>query len=85
MILQQNSLQVKAHNPEQEEAEDEISIEYDGNEFEIGFNATYLQDAINAVTSDKVKITLTDSGNNQCLIQDPDDDSSNYVVMPMRL
>lgn len=85
MILQQNSLQVKAHNPEQEEAEDEISIEYDGSEFEIGFNATYLQDAINAVTSDKVKITLTDSGNNQCLIQDPDDDSSNYVVMPMRL
>ncbi len=84
MILKQNNLQFKAHNPEQEEAEDEVSVEYSGDEFEIGFNATYLLDAVNAVTSDQVKIILTDSGNS-CLIQASNDDSSNYVVMPMRL
>lgn len=84
MILQQNNLQVMAHNPEQEEAEDEVVVDYSGDEFEIGFNANYLLDAINAVTSDQVKIILTDS-NSSCLIQASNDESSNYVVMPMRL
>lgn len=84
MILQNNNLQVMAHNPEQEEAEDEIAVEYSGDEFEIGFNANYLLDAINAVTTDQVKVILTDS-NSSCLIQAPDDEASNYVVMPMRL
>lgn len=84
MILQQNNLQMMAHNPEQEEAEDELAVEYEGDEFEIGFNANYLLDAINAVTSEQVKVILRDSGSS-CLIQPSDDDSSNYVVMPMRL
>lgn len=84
MILGQDSLQVMAHNPEQEEAEDQIAVDYQGDEFEIGFNANYLLDAINAVKSNDVKITLTDS-NSSCVIQDAHDDSSSYVVMPMRL
>ncbi len=84
MILQQNNLQLMAHNPEQEEAEDEVAVDYTGDEFEIGFNANYLLDAINAVTSEQVKVILTDS-NSSCLIQASEDDSSNYVVMPMRL
>lgn len=84
MILRNDNLQFKAHNPEQEEAEDEINVEYSGDELEMGFNANYLLDAVNAVTSEQVKIILTDS-NSSCLIQASDDDSSNYVVMPMRL
>ncbi len=84
MILGKNKLQLMAHNPEQEEAEDEVAVEYDGDEFEIGFNANYLLDAISAVKSEQVKIILSDS-NSSCVIQDASDDSSNYVVMPMRL
>jgi len=84
MILGKNQLKVMAHNPEQEEAEDEITVEYTGDELEIGFNANYLLDAINAVTSDHVKIILSDS-NSSCVIQAENDESSNYVVMPMRL
>ncbi len=84
MILKHNNLQFKAHNPEQEEAEDEIGIEYGGDEFEMGFNANYLLDAVNAVLNEQVKIILTDS-DHSCLIQAAGDDSANYVVMPMRL
>ena len=84
IILGRDKMQVMAHNPEQEEAEDEISVEYNGDEFEIGFNANYLLDAINAVQSDQVNIVLTDS-NSSCVIKDATDDTSSYVVMPMRL
>ena len=84
MVLGKDKLQLMAHNPEQEEAEDELAVEYAGDEFEIGFNANYLLDAINAVKNDQVKIILSDS-NSSCVIQDGADDSSNYVVMPMRL
>jgi len=84
MILGKDQLRLMAHNPEQEEAEDEVSVKYAGDEFEIGFNANYLLDAINAVTSDEVKIILSDS-NSSCVIQASNDESSNYVVMPMRL
>jgi DNA polymerase-3 subunit beta len=84
MILGKDQLRVMAHNPEQEEAEDEIPVTYTGDEFEIGFNANYLLDAINAVQSDQVQIILTDSISS-CVIKDANDDSSSYVVMPMRL
>ena len=84
MILGKDRLQVMAHNPEQEEAEDEITVDYKGDEFEIGFNANYLLDAVNAVKSDKVNIVLSDS-NSSCVIKASNDDSSSYVVMPMRL
>lgn len=84
MILGKDRLQVMAHNPEQEEAEDEISVDYNGDEFEIGFNANYLLDAVNAVKSDQVHIVLSDS-NSSCVIKASNDDSSRYVVMPMRL
>ena len=84
MILSADQLKVMAHNPEQEEAEDEIAVEYNGDELEIGFNANYLLDAINAVQNDKVQIILADS-NSSCVIKDATDDSSRYVVMPMRL
>lgn len=87
LILGGNTLKLAAHNPEQEEAEDQIKVEYTGDAFEIGFNANYLLDVVNAITTEKVKVVLTDS-NSSCLIQpeQPDEgDSSNYVVMPMRL
>ncbi|TLZ33331.1 MAG: DNA polymerase III subunit beta, partial [Gammaproteobacteria bacterium] len=54
-------LTLQAHNPEQEEAEDQVEVSYKGEEVEIGFNVNYLLDALSAIEGDKVQIGLTDS------------------------
>jgi DNA polymerase-3 subunit beta len=75
---------IQAHNPEQEEAEDQVEVVYKGDEVEIGFNVTYLLDALAAVDSEKVLLGLTD-GNSSCLVRASGTTTSKYVVMPMRL
>ncbi len=82
--LEPQSLKVLAHNPEQEEAEEEIAVDYTGPGLEIGFNSTYILDALAAVTGDDVELRLSDS-NSCCLIQGVGDTRCKYVVMPMRL
>ena len=77
-------LLLQTHNPEQEEAEDQVEVQYQGPEIEIGFNVTYLLDALAAVDGDQVTIGLTDS-NSSCLVSSSGDTASKYVVMPMRL
>ncbi len=77
-------LTLQAHNPEQEEAEDQVEVSYKGEEVEIGFNVNYLLDALGAIEGDKVQIGLTDS-NSSCLIHAPGTMHTRYVVMPMRL
>ena len=77
-------LVVQAHNPEQEEAEDQVEVDYKGEEVEIGFNVNYLLDARGAIETDKVEIGLTDA-NSSCLIHAPGVTHTRYVVMPMRL
>ena len=77
-------LTIQAHNPEQEEAEDQVEVSYKGEEVEIGFNVNYLLDALSAIDGDKVEIGLTDS-NSSCLIHAPGTAHTRYVVMPMRL
>jgi DNA polymerase-3 subunit beta len=82
--LAKNSLKLQAHNPEQEEAQDEVEVDYTGEELEIGFNVNYLLDALSAIDTETVEIGLTDA-NSSCLIRSPGVTSSRYVVMPMRL
>ncbi|HEY1726075.1 MAG TPA: DNA polymerase III subunit beta [Steroidobacteraceae bacterium] len=77
-------LTVQAHNPEQEEAEDQLEVGFSGEEIEIGFNVSYLLDALAAIDADTVEVGLTDA-NSSCLIRKPGDASVKYVVMPMRL
>jgi DNA polymerase-3 subunit beta len=77
-------LVIQAHNPEQEEAEDQVEVEYKGDEVEIGFNVNYLLDALGAIETEKVEIGLTDA-NSSCLIHAPGTVHTRYVVMPMRL
>lgn len=77
-------MMIQAHNPEQEEAEDEVEVNYKGDEVEIGFNVNYLLDALSAIDTDRVEIGLTDS-NSSCLIRAPGTTNTKYVVMPMRL
>ncbi len=79
-----NTLQVLAHNPEQEEAEEDIAVEYDGEMLEIGFNASYVMDALGVISNDSVILELTDQ-NSCCLIRSSESQDAKYVVMPMRL
>jgi DNA polymerase-3 subunit beta len=77
-------LLLQSHNPEQEEAEEELEINYAGEELEIGFNVNYLLDALAAVDGGEVEIGLTDA-NNSCLLSSNATPQAKYVVMPMRL
>ena len=82
--LKPGSVTVQAHNPEQEEAEEEIEVQYDGAEMEIGFNVEYLIAALRALDNEQVRLEFRDSASS-CLIQDPERRDCKYVVMPMRL
>lgn len=84
LSLKPNLLTLQTHNPEQEEAEDQLEVAYPGDELEIGFNVNYLLDALSAIETERVQIGLTDS-NSSCLITAPDISTARYVVMPMRL
>jgi DNA polymerase-3 subunit beta len=75
---------IQAHNPEQEEAEDQVEVSYQGDEVEIGFNVNYLLDALAACDSERVTLGLTD-GNSSCLVRALGTTNTKYVVMPMRL
>jgi DNA polymerase-3 subunit beta len=84
LALKANLMTIMAHNPEQEEAEEEIEVAYPGDALEVGFNVNYLLDALAAVEGAEVEIGLTDS-NSSCLLRAPGSGSAKYVVMPMRL
>ena len=84
LIIRDNAVVLQAHNPEQEEAEEELEVAYSGDDIEIGFNVNYLLDAIGAVDSDDVALSVVDS-NSSCLIRAPETDDCKFVVMPMRL
>ncbi|GLX11821.1 MULTISPECIES: DNA polymerase III subunit beta [Pseudomonadaceae] len=77
-------LKIQANNPEQEEAEEEIAVDYNGSSLEIGFNVSYLLDVLGVMTTEQVRLILSDS-NSSALVQEADNDDSAYVVMPMRL
>ena len=84
ILLEKGKLRALAHNPEQEEAEEEVEVEYDGQEMEIGFNVSYLLDALGIIKTRKVRITVKDP-NSSCLLLPEEDNKCKYVVMPMRL
>jgi len=77
-------LRVASNNAEQEEAVDELDIDYGGDAIEIGFNVTYLIDALSNMSQDMIKLELQDS-NNSALLTNPENNSFKYVVMPMRI
>lgn len=82
--LGKGTLRIQANNPDQEEARDEIEVDYAGTAMEIGFNVTYLLDALSAIDSEAVEIDFVDA-NSSCLIRADKGSLSKYVVMPMRL
>ncbi|MDH5764458.1 MAG: DNA polymerase III subunit beta [Gammaproteobacteria bacterium] len=84
LILESNLIRLEAHNPDQEEADVDLEVDYKGDSLEIGFNVNYMIDALNATNSSAVQLTLRDS-NSSCLLTYPDQPDCKYVIMPMRL
>ncbi|MGI9270226.1 MAG: DNA polymerase III subunit beta [Woeseiaceae bacterium] len=84
LIIRDSGVVIQAHNPEQEEAEEELEVTYSGEDIEIGFNVNYLLDALGAVEGEQVTLSVLDS-NSSCLIRQPGRDDGKFVVMPMRL
>lgn len=84
LVLEQDLLKVFANNPEQEEAEESVAVEYRGDDLEMGFNVSYLQDVMGVLDTQLVKMTLSDP-NSSALLEEPEGGDAMYVVMPMRL
>ena len=83
-LLKNNELCIQANNPEQEEAREEMAIEYNGDELEIAFNVQYLIDVLGVLQGTNTKMILSDS-NASMLVQETDSQDALYVIMPMRL
>ena len=84
LTLDSGTLSVLGNNPEQETAEDQVEVEYAGERLEIGFNVSYLIEALTTLPSDFADVFLTDSSSS-CLIQPAGREICQFVVMPMRL
>ncbi len=84
MMLDKNLIRLQAQNPDQEEAEIEAEIHYDGDVIEIGFNVNYMLDVLNVTDATEIHISLCDS-NSSFLLTYPDQPDGKYVIMPMRL
>ena len=77
-------LKISTNNPEQEEAEDEISCVYDGEEITTSFNVNYIIEALKVINSEQVILNIKDK-DSVCLLEKPGDSLSAWLVMPMRL
>lgn len=84
LMLQEGKLDMHANNPQQEEAEETVTVEYEGDSLEIGFNVSYLIDALSVMKGDAIRMTLSDPGS-ACLLEDLDEPESLYVISPMVL
>jgi DNA polymerase-3 subunit beta len=84
LVLSPGSLKILSTNAENEEAQEEIEIEYSGEELDVGFNVNYLLDVLNNVNAETIEIRLADS-NSSALMMLPANDRFKYVVMPMRI
>ena len=79
-----STIKIIAHNPQHEEAVEEIEAEFNFDRIAVGFNVTYLLDALLAVDTELVSLELKDA-NSSCLVSAPDSDINRHVVMPLKL
>ena len=84
LAIEQDKLTLSVNNPEGGSATEEIAVSYDSEPLEIGFNARYLLDIAGQLESDQAIFRLADPGS-PTMVQDSDDDSTLYVLMPMRV
>lgn len=79
-----NRLRIVAHNPEQEEAVEEVEAKTGVSELSVGFNVNYLQDALGAIGGEEVLLCLRDA-QSSCLLRRPGSEEARHVIMPLRL
>jgi DNA polymerase-3 subunit beta len=79
-----STIKIIAHNPQHEEAVEEIEAELNFERLAVGFNVTYLLDALVAIDTEQVSLELKDA-NSSCLVSAPDSDINRHVVMPLKL
>lgn len=84
LSLDNNVLQVKSHNPDQEHAKDEMEVDYPHASIEIGFNVSYLLEALRSCDSERIDLGLLDP-NTSCTFHAEESDDTLYLIMPMRL
>ncbi|MDB4039955.1 DNA polymerase III subunit beta [Methylophilaceae bacterium] len=84
MVIEEGNLKLVSNNSEQEQAEEELEIDYKGEKIDIGFNVTYLIDVLTNIQSQKLTIAFSDSSSS-CLVTIPNNEKYKYVVMPMRI
>ena len=82
--LSENKLKLTANNPEQESAEEELSVSYNGTDLEVGFNIGYLLDVLNSIEGDNVNFEFYGE-DSSCIIKEQNSENDVYVIMPMRL
>ncbi len=83
--LSRNNLKVLASNPDQERAEETVSVSYEGPDLEIGFNVSYLLDVLSVLSGETAGLALSGTNSSLLIEESDDDDESVYVIMPMRL
>jgi DNA polymerase-3 subunit beta len=83
-VLVQNELKIICNNNEQEEAQEELEVDYHGAPLDIGFNVTYILDALNQIESETVQCHFGDA-NSSMLMTIPLNEDYKYVIMPMRI
>ena len=83
--LRKGLLRVFANNPEQEAAEEELNIDYDQEDLDIGFNVNYLLDILDTIVSEHIKLTFLDTNSSVLIENSNQDEDGKFVVMPMRL
>ncbi len=79
-----STIKIIAHNPLHEEAVEEVEAELNFDRLAVGFNVTYLLDALMAIDTEQVSLELKDA-NSSCLVSAPDSDVNRHVVMPLKL
>lgn len=80
----QGNIKISTHNPEHDEGEEDVSVEYNGEDLSIAFNAQYLLDAITNIDSDSVILTIANNVST-CFIDEPSQSEYRFIVMPMRI
>ena len=84
LLGQRGLLRITANNPEQEEAEELLDVEFSAEPLEIGFNVSYVLDVLNTLKCNQIRMSLGDA-NSSALLEDHENGTALYVVMPMRL
>jgi len=83
-VIDGNNLRISTNNPEHEEAEEDITIEYQGPPLSIAFNSQYILEAVSNLDSELAVLTVAENSS-CCFIEEPSEQEYKFIVMPMRL